>query len=165
MVDLIMGCLFGRLNVFFCIPLGCGLWDACGEKNVQPKKHFTSHDTFSILQGERAQQQHWDCRPPSCRRKTTLPSNFSASTSLTMPPLTVFHTGTAHKTVFPFPHKEFCWFMCYSGTSPSPPPFLLHTPNLHPQIDIADLRGTSCWHGGGISPAVFYLHLYRMRVQ
>ena len=145
LVDLIMGCLFGRLNTLFCIPLGCGLWDACGEKNVQPKKHFTSHDTFSILQGERAQQQHWDCRPPSCRRKTTLPSHFSASTSLTMSPLTLFHTGTAHKTVFPFPHKEFCWFMCYSGASPSPPPFLLHTPNLHPQIDIADLRGTS-WY-------------------
>ena len=43
LVDLIMGCLFGRLNTLFCIPLGCGLWDACGEKSVQPKISFTTH--------------------------------------------------------------------------------------------------------------------------
>ena len=35
--------LVGRLNTLFCTPLGCGLWDACGEKNVQPKISFTTH--------------------------------------------------------------------------------------------------------------------------
>ena len=121
LVDLIMGYLFEGQEILFCIPLGGGSWKLLAEK------HFLSHDTFlfcagiPFFKGNVRSSSHWDCRPLSCRRKTTLPSHFSASTSLTMSPLTVFHTGTAHKTVFPFPHKEFCWFMCYSGTFPSPP--------------------------------------------
>jgi hypothetical protein len=64
--------LFGRLNTLFCIPLGCGLWDACGEKSVQPKISFTTHraSNFDEHFGPAAatgtaDHPHADVRPPS----------------------------------------------------------------------------------------------------
>ena len=101
--------------------MGSGCWNVLPPFSRRFVVTFLFCAGIPFFKGNVRSSSHWDCRPPSHRRKTTLPSHFSVSTSLTMSHLTLFHTGTAHKTVFPFPHKALCWFMCCSPP-PSPPP-------------------------------------------